>query len=413
LEAKYCRRPKVDLEQIVQHILTARRDLTREDVLRKIYDKKNSGQDYFLDEVAARIVASELGIEVPNNQEPFQPQVQIKNLVSGLNDVSIAARVIATYPTQTFKRSDLTEGKVARALLADKTGKLKLVLWDNNTNLIETGKIQAGIIIRVLHGYLREGFDGQLELHIGRRGEIQISPQDVNAADYPTGGQLIDHIGSINAKNRTAHVFGTVSDVYPISEFKRKDGSGGKVRRLRLRDATGDIQAVFWNEKVDELGNIDPNDQLRIIDAKVRTQPDGRIELHVQNAVQIKKTEGAHTAPMEPTVHKIADAKEGGVYTIEATVASPPDSREVTTGQGERILMTAIDLTDETGKITMTFWRKHAETTRELSAGTHVRVRNAYAKRGFTDPLELTSRTLTTVEIVSKPEVLDARNKVE
>jgi replication factor A1 len=208
-------------------------------------------------------------------------------------------------------------------------------------------------------------------------------------------------------------VFGTVSDVYPISEFKRKDGSGGKVRRLRLRDATGDIQAVFWNEKVDELGNIDPNDQLRITDAKVRTQPDGRIELHVQNAVQIKKTEGAHMAPMEPTVHKIADAKEGGVYTIEATVASPPDSREVTTGQGERILMTAIDLTDETGKITMTFWRKHAETTRELSAGTRVRVRNAYAKRGFTDPLELTSRTLTTVEIVSKPEVLDARNKVE
>jgi ssDNA-binding replication factor A large subunit len=404
---------KVDLEQIVQHILTARRDLTREDVLKKIYDKKSSGQDYFLDEVAARIVASELGIEIPDTQETFQPHIQIGRLVSGLNDVDVIARVIATYPTQTFKRSDLTEGKVARAQLADRTGKLKLVLWDSNTDLIETGKIQTGTIIRVLHGYLREGFDGQLELHIGRRGEVQISPPDADEADYPTADQLVDHIGGLTTKNRTARVFGTVLEVYPISEFKRKDGSAGRVRRLRLRDATGDIQAVFWNEKVDELGDIQEDDQLHILDARVKTQLNGRIELHVQNTVQIKKTESSNAAPMEPIVHKIADVKEGGVYTIEASVASPPDSREVTTGQGERILMTSIDLTDETGKITMTFWRKHAETTRELPAGTHVRIRNAYAKRGFADPLELTSRTLTTVEVVSKPEAVSALNKVE
>lgn len=407
----------MDLEQIIQQILTARQDLTREDILKKIYEKKHSAEDYFLDEVAARIVASELGVEIPNNQETFQPQIPIKTLVSGLNDVNVIARTIATYPTQTFKRSDLTEGKVARALLADKTGKLKLVLWDENTNLIETQKIQTGNIIRILHGYLREGFDGQLELHIGRRGEIQVAPPDVNEADYPTVDQLVDNIGNLSSKARTARVFGTVFDVYPTSEFKRKDGSAGKVRRLRLRDATGDVQIVFWNEKVDELGDVKENDQLRIIDARVKTQQDDRMELHVENAAQIQKTVNTASIPtatrLEPTTNKIADIKEGGVYTIEATVASSPDSREVTTGQGEKIMMTSIELTDETGGITMTFWRKHAESTRGLSAGTRVRIKNAYAKRGFTDPLELTSRTLTAVEIVSKPEVQRAQNKIE
>ncbi len=403
----------MDLEQIVQHILTARRDLTREDVLKRIYDKKSSGQDYFLDEVAARMVASELGIEIPDIQETFQPHVQIGKLVSGLNDVNVIARVISTYPTQTFKRSDLTEGRVARAQLADKTGKLKLVLWDNNTELIEAGKIQTGIIVRLLHGYLREGFDGQLELHVGRRGEVQVSPQDVSEAEYPTVDQLVDHIGNIGPKDRTARVFGTVSDVYPGSEFKRKDGSAGKVRRLRLQDPTGDIQVVFWNEKVDELGNVKQNDQLRIVDARIRTQPDGRIELHVQNGVQFKITQGSNPTLMEPTVHKIANMKEGGVYTVEAEVASAPDSREVTTGQGEKILMTSLDLADETGKITMTFWRKHAESTRELSAGTHVRIKNAYAKRGFMDPLELTSRSSTTIEVIAKPDAPNIHSTVE
>jgi replication factor A1 len=153
-------------------------------------------------------------------------------------------------------------------------------------------------------------------------------------------------------------VFGTAFNIYPVSEFKRKDGSAGKVRRLRLRDATGDVQAVFWNEKVDELGDIQENDQLRIIDARIKTQPDSRIELHVENTTQIKKLEGSTSKTpsttathMELPVHKIAHIKEGGVYTIEATVASPPDFREVTTGQGERILMTSIDLLEKTRRI--------------------------------------------------------------
>jgi len=394
----------VDLEQIVQLILLTRRDLTREDVLKLIYERKRSAEDYLLDDVAARIVASELGAEIPNQEEPFKSEIAIGNLVSGLNDVTLTARVIIVYPIQTFSKPDFTEGKVARLLLADKSGTLRLVLWNDKISLVEAGKIKHGNIVRVLHGYVREGLDGKLELHVGQRGDVQVSPPDSADNDYPSIDQFIDKIGNLTQKSKKASVLGAVYDVYPVSEFRRKDGSTGKVRRLRLRDETGEVSLVFWNEKADELGEVKKEDQLRIMNARVKTQSDGRIELHVDNATQIEKLVGqalAASVVSSEAARKIADLKEeGGPFTIEATVATTPNVREVTTAQKEKVLVASFDLTDDTGKIRVSLWRKHAELGKELSVGTRIKIRNAYAKRGFSNLLELVSRTSTIIEII-------------
>jgi len=399
---------KVDLEQIVQRVLLTRRDLTREDVLKLIYERKRSAENYLLDDVAARIVASELGVEIPNVEETFKSEISVGNLVSGLNDVTLTARVIIVYPIQTFSKPDLTEGKVARLLLADKSGTLRLVLWNDKISLIETAKIKHDDIVRVLHGYVREGLDGKLELHVGQRGDVQVSPPDVADSDYPSIEQFIDKIGNLTQKSKKASVLGAVCDVFPVSEFRRKDGSTGKVRRLKLRDETGEVPLVFWNEKVDEVSEVKKDDQLRIMNARVKTQLDGLIELHVENATQIEKlfVQALSLPPMIPSgaTRKIADLKEeGGPFTIEATIATTPNVREITTAQKEKVLVASFDLTDDTGKIRVSLWRKHAELGKELSVGTRIKIKNAYAKRGFSNLLELVSRTSTIIEIVSKP----------
>jgi len=398
---------KVDLEQIVQLILLTRRDLTREDVLKLIYEKKRSAENYLLDDVAARIVASELGVEIPSVEESFKSEISIDNLVSGLNNVTLTARIIIVYPIQTFSKPDLTEGKVARLLLADKSGTLRLVLWNDKISLVETGKIKHSNIVRVLHGYVREGLDGKLELHVGQRGDVQVSPPNVADSNYPSIEQFIDKIGNLTQKSKKASVLGAVYDVYPVSEFRRKDGSSGKVRRVRLRDETGEVSLVFWNEKVDELSEVRKDDQLRIMNARVKTQSDGQIELHIENATQIEKLV-SQALPLPPiasseATRKIAELKEeGGPFTIEATVATTPNVREVTTAQKEKVLVASFDLTDDTGKIRMSLWRKHAELGKELSVGTRIKIKNAYAKRGFSNLLELVSRISTTIEIISK-----------
>jgi len=393
-----------------------RHDLSREDVLKKIYEKKHSAEDYFLDEVAARLVASELGVEIPSADEAFQTGIAIKDLVSGLSDVSVVGRVIIVYPIQTFPRPDFTEGKLARLLLADKSGTLRLVFWNDKICLIEAAKIKHDDIIRVSHGYVREGLDGKLELHVGLRGEVQVSPRDVVDSDYPSRDQFTDKIGSLTQKSKKASVLGVVYNVYPVSEFKRKDGSTGKVRRLRIRDETGEISLVFWNEKVDELGEVKLGDQLRIMNVRVKEQPDGRIELHVENTTQMEKLTAQTLSPESVTckaTRKIADLKEeGGPFTIEATVAAAPNVREATV-QNEKVLVASFDLMDDTGKIRVSLWRKQAEIGKELLVGTRIKIKNAYAKKGFSNLLELVSRSSTTIEIMSKPEVLSATDNIE
>lgn len=402
----------MDLEQIVQQILMARRDLSREDVLKKIIERKRSAEDYFLDEVAARLVANDLGVEIPNNEDAFHTEIAVKDLVSGLNDVTIVGRVIVAYPIQTFPRSDLTEGKVARLLLADKTGSLRLVLWDDKIHMVESGKLQQGQIVKVLHGYVRDAIDGRLELHLGRKGGIETSPPNAVESDYPQINDFIDKIRQLTPNKKRASVQGFISEVFPPTEFQRPNGNPGKVRRLRIKDDTGETTLVVWNQRVDELGEIQGGDCLRVMDARTKAQPDGRIELHIENSTQVEKL-ADQTLPQSPStidvISKVADLKEeGGPFNIEAAVASAPDVREVTTAQNEQVLVSSFDLADDTGTIRISLWRKHAELGKELSVGTRIRVKNIYVKKGFSNLLELTSRASTTIEIISKPEVVKA-----
>ncbi len=162
----------MSLEEIVERILSSRSDLKREEVLEMIKKKKRGAGDFLTDETAARIVASELGVE--SIKKPLRLEIQIQDLVSGLNDVTVAGQVVAVYPSKTFTRRDWSEGKLASLLVSDKSGTLRVVLWDDKVELVESNKIQREQNIRISHGYVREGWSGGLELHVGKRGRIKV-----------------------------------------------------------------------------------------------------------------------------------------------------------------------------------------------------------------------------------------------
>jgi len=273
----------MSIEANIEKILKFRQDLTREEILKRIKEKKKMAEGFLTDEATVRIVASELGVELP--QESFRHEILIKDLISGLNDVTVVGRITRIYPIQTFVRSDMTEGKVAHLLISDKTDELKVVLWDNKASIAENERVKEGQKIRVLHGYTREGRNGKLELHLGKQSDLQVlSPEE---------------------------------------------------------------------EKV-----------------------------------------------------KIAEIKtEGGPITVEGVIATTPDRREVTI-RAERVAVTSFDLSDETGKIRVSLWRKLASTAKDFNVGTKIKIRNVYVKRGFGDQLELTSRSATLIEVLSKLETV-------
>jgi replication factor A1 len=162
----------MSLEEIVERILASNSNFKRNQVLEMIEKKKRGAGEFLTDETAARIVASELGLE--SKKKPLLLEIQIQDLVSGLNDVTVTGKIVALYPTKTFTRRDWTEGKLASLLISDDNETLRVVLWDDKVELVENNKLQRERTIRVSHGYVREGWGGGLELHLGRRGNIEV-----------------------------------------------------------------------------------------------------------------------------------------------------------------------------------------------------------------------------------------------
>ncbi len=159
------------LKEIVNKILSSRSDVQREEIMEMVENRKREAGGFLSSETAARLIASELDVEIAKEQ--FQLKIQIKDLVSGLNDVSLTGQVVSIYPPKTFKRRDWTDGKLACILISDKSGTLRVLLWDNKADLVEKGKIQQEQSIRISHAYVREGQDGKLELHVGDKGSIK------------------------------------------------------------------------------------------------------------------------------------------------------------------------------------------------------------------------------------------------
>ncbi len=384
------------LDEIVERILSIRRDLTHEEVLRMVKEKKTEAGGYLTDEGAARLVASELGVEI--SREPFRSEALIRDLVLGLNDVTVTGRIVIVYPSKTFIRPGGVEGNVARLLIADKSDTLRVALWDDKAELVNDGKVKSGQIIRVMHGYVREGLDGKLELHVGSRGDVQISPADAADQEYPPVTSFLQKIGEITRKTEVVNVVGVVHRVHHASTFERKDGTHGKVMRIQLKDETGQLTAVFWNKKVEELGEVKIGDCLRIMDARVKEDASGQIEIHTKDATQIERLLG-----YEEKITAIADVKEeGGPIIVEGILETSPMVKEVTTMRGERVTVASFEMADETGKIRVSVWRNLVDAVKDLLPGTRIKIRNVYVKKGLSNQLELTSRSATTIEILPK-----------
>ena len=396
----------MSLKDIVEQILSSRRDLTQAEVLKMIKEKTASAEGFFTDAAAARMVASDLAVQIPT--EPVQPRMEIKHLISGVNDVTVTGRIIIVHHPQTFTRSDMTEGRVAHLLIADRSGTLSVVLWDEKTRIVENGKIKQGQIAQFSHGYTRKGFDGKLELHIGSQAEIETAPPDADENAYPHITQFLKKIGQITIKDKKTNVVGIIQGIYPVSTFKRQDETEGKVRRLQLEDETGRITAAFWNQKADELGEVEIGDYLQIMDARVKERLNGGVELHVDNRTQIQiLTEKPPHLTRLPTSYssltKIAEIKQNTEpINVEGKIETEPTIREVTTSQGEKVMVASFQLSDETGKIWVSVWRRLVDVVKALDAGDHIKIKNAYVTRGFSDRLELTSRSSTSIEVLDK-----------
>jgi replication factor A1 len=267
----------MSVEDIVQEILSECLGTTREEVMNAIEVKKTQSGGYLTTEAAARLVATELG--VARKSYAFSPSIKINQLIAGCADVTVIGRVLLTQVAKTFAKPR-GKGQVARVIIGDETGTVKVVLWDKKADLVE--KIHSGEILKVEHGYVRLSRQGVTELHVGERTNVEIAPIITEEEKLPPLiGEFLQTIEEVRASHeQRGNLAGTVKGKQPIATFKRRDDTEGKVLKLILQDETGEVPVVFWNQRATEADNIEEGITLLLINVKVKRYA-GSLELHV------------------------------------------------------------------------------------------------------------------------------------
>jgi len=382
-------------EEIIKQILSRYPEISREQVLEKLEKEKTRAGGLIAEETLLRLIAADLGVEIPQNGTHLH-RLSISHLVPGLSDVTVLGRVLAVFPPKTFEKR--RSGKFASLLIADKDDMLRVVLWNDKVNLLESGEMEAGQIVRFSHGYTREDRRGKTELHIGTKGEIQINPPNVKAEDCRTLSEFATKIGDITRahKNKRINIIGTVKETFPSSIFVRQDLSSGKVMRFTMADETGQIVVVAWNEKADELDrSLKEGARLQIANARVKAALNGEFEIHVDAGTYAGMS--AHAEEFT----KLVNLKEGMDHVnVAGEVAAKPVVRQVKTSEGEVVKIAVFELKDETGAVWVSGLRKHADMISSLKVGDKIVMKNVYAQRGSGECPELSTRDATIIVVL-------------
>ena len=366
----------MQFENIIEKIITQRKDLTKKEIADRIASKKKEAQGLLSDEGAARIVAQELFVKV--NGKTFN-QIRIRNLVSNLNDVTLSARIIALWPIKEFRKSNDNIGKILRILLADKTGTIKCVLWNGKAEQLASDGDILGKIIRLSHAYTREDLTGSPEINCGDRCDITVLPSDFGDSEFPELSTFFNNLSDVKIDDTEVNIITTVNSKPEIINFKQ-DEEKGNVLRSSVTDGKTTINIVSWNDKIELLRDLNPGDILQIVGAQVREAQNHKPEIHVGKGSIINILDKTSKNNDKLIFSKIKDLKPEINSSIFVRVINSGGIREFIRRDGSTSKYGSLLVGDNTGLIRLFLWDDKADIINKINQNDILLVENGQIK---------------------------------
>ena len=250
---------KIPLNDIKEKIVASGKlDLNNLDL--KIKEKINELSGLISEEGAAHIIANELAVELVDVNKN---RLKVKEIYAGMKNVSVLGKVVRKFDVHEFAKGDST-GKVCSLIIGDETGTMRVVFWNEQTDLLE--KVNTDDIILVREAYVREN-KNQKEVHLGERGEIEVNPEGETVENVRQGsGFERKKISELNDGTENVELLGTVVQVFDPRFFMVHPESGRRIQEgddvvpalsyvmnVVLDDGTGTIRGVFWKNQTNHL----------------------------------------------------------------------------------------------------------------------------------------------------------------
>lgn len=342
-------------------------------------------------EGAAIVIARELGLDIALTEEKPKKFHKISELVPGMMDVHLEARVTMIGEIREFEYNG-RKRKVANVRLVDKTGSINLVLWGERSSLVEN--LRLGDIVRIEHAVAREGYKGEIELSLGWNGVVKINPEDVDPSAFPKLEDIITPLSKLEPGMIAVDVYARVKNVGETRVFTRPDGSDGRVALLSLVDETGEARVNLWDNHTTlvEDGKIRIGDAIHLQGTYTREGVQGT-ELHLgtRGKIRINPDDiGKELPKVEVVEYKIRELTPGlEDVGVVGWVAKIFPIREFGREDGTKGSVGSLLLVDETGQIRVTFWGGKTEWLDRLEEGNLVKIEGAQVRESISNTPEL------------------------
>jgi len=260
------------------------------------------------------IIAKENGIQLHSSDinEAFYKEfeeeidyddftIDISEVKESMTNIVLLGKILKNYETREFTRKDGTPGIVGSFLLGDISQTIKVILWDDKVDITKNKFFRKNELIRIIGGYCRMGRDSNLEVHLGRKGRIILSPENVSKNVEKKLNNLEYDQSQIDSPQKPAFKIKDLIERYnyikfiqgliQIEEFKEvntKNGEKTFLLKLILSDESKAIRVIIWGMNAIECLKVLSNGdfvEITNLTVKQNTYIDEKELLFTKNSV--------------------------------------------------------------------------------------------------------------------------------
>jgi ssDNA-binding replication factor A large subunit len=280
------------IDELIAKITTASR-LSEEEIKNLIEEKQIELSGLISEEGAAYLVAKELGLELRRETE----RLNIENVMPGMQNVNVTGKITRISPVREFK-TEKAEGRVANITIGDKTGSVRMSLW--NEEIEKLAGLAVGDVVNI-RGYVKSDNLMQPEIRLGRKGEIvKLEGEEISQEFVSVAAQNYQRVSersfigdlreglyrSVRAPILQVFEGNVFYEVCPECKKRLKETDQGWncaehgsveaeyniVISGIIDDGTGNVRAVFFNDVAEKLIGTTKVEAKKLFDRKKKLE---------------------------------------------------------------------------------------------------------------------------------------------
>jgi len=270
--------------------------MSEEELEKKVKNKVEEYGGFMSKQGVLFIIARENGLELrsPEIDEYLYDELEeevdydeftidVSDLKEGMTNIVLLGKILTVQKVREFVRKDQSVGKVCSFLLGDSTGTVKIVLWDERADIVNQEYFKQNELVRSVGGYAKLGQNEAIEVHLGKKGTLILSPEVsgkkreqleavmiAGSGDFTPKGSLKPLSQALEQNKYVSIVKGNVL-IEEFKELELKSGDKSFLLTILLEAEDTTIRVKAWGmQAVECLKTINDGDFISITNLAVK-----------------------------------------------------------------------------------------------------------------------------------------------